>query len=239
MLSVVATPWVDRVHAQTVFQAAGPTPASIQSTVDAFRAALGDPNNGNGPTAERPPRNQLGRRRRQRRRPDSVTPFDVFLNTRGAGSPRRGLACRRLRPRGLRAAGDLFDNPAYGDIFTTFSPLRLFTPVGSRITEACSSSRHERRDGGDGDGFGAVFTDVDKPDGSKDGEHSKHSTKIEYFGSKRCRGEAVLTGLVPSSPGEGTCRSSVSCSTTHRSGRCGSRPATPARARMTIGNTTS
>src|SRR2546427_11398076 len=33
----------------TVFQAAGPTAASIQSTVDAFRAALGNPNNGNAP----------------------------------------------------------------------------------------------------------------------------------------------------------------------------------------------
>ena len=32
-----------------VFQAAGPTAASIQSSVDAFRAALGDPNNANAP----------------------------------------------------------------------------------------------------------------------------------------------------------------------------------------------
>src|SRR5262245_54262455 len=32
-----------------VFQAAGVTAASIQSTVDAYRAALGDPNNGNNP----------------------------------------------------------------------------------------------------------------------------------------------------------------------------------------------
>src|SRR6266478_1657185 len=35
--------------APAVFQAAGPTAASIQSTVDAYRAALGDPNNGNNP----------------------------------------------------------------------------------------------------------------------------------------------------------------------------------------------
>ena len=40
--------------APAVFQAAGPTASSIQSTVDAFRAALGQPNNGNnpGPLAE-------------------------------------------------------------------------------------------------------------------------------------------------------------------------------------------
>jgi hypothetical protein len=35
-------------QAQVVFQAAGPTAESIQGTVDAFRAALGDPNNGKG-----------------------------------------------------------------------------------------------------------------------------------------------------------------------------------------------
>ena len=32
-----------------VFQAAGPTADSIESTVDAFRSALGDPNNNNNP----------------------------------------------------------------------------------------------------------------------------------------------------------------------------------------------
>ena len=37
-------------HAQpAVFQAAGPDAASIQSTVDAYRAALGNPDNGNDP----------------------------------------------------------------------------------------------------------------------------------------------------------------------------------------------
>ena len=30
----------------------------------------------------------------------------------------------------------LFNNPTYGATFSTFSPLRLFTPVGSNITEA-------------------------------------------------------------------------------------------------------
>ena len=30
----------------------------------------------------------------------------------------------------------LFNNPTYGTIFSTFSPSRLFTPVGSNITEA-------------------------------------------------------------------------------------------------------
>ena len=47
--------------APTVFQAAGPSAASIQSTVDQYRAALGAVNNGNNPGQDqRPPRNQLG-----------------------------------------------------------------------------------------------------------------------------------------------------------------------------------
>ena len=39
----------DDFVAPAVFQAAGPTAASIQGTVDAYRAALGDPNNANNP----------------------------------------------------------------------------------------------------------------------------------------------------------------------------------------------
>ena len=67
-----------------VFQAAGPTIASIQSMVDAFRAALGAVNNGNvaGPLAE-------GRREINWDGGGSTatslvpTPFDGFLVTRG------------------------------------------------------------------------------------------------------------------------------------------------------------
>ena len=44
-LSVLLSLPVRQAGAQTVFQAAGPDVASIQSTVDAYRAALGNPNN--------------------------------------------------------------------------------------------------------------------------------------------------------------------------------------------------
>ena len=45
----------------------------------------------------------------------------------------------------------LFRNPTYGDIFSTFSPLRLFTPVGSNITEALFFiPGHQWRDSGAG-----------------------------------------------------------------------------------------
>jgi hypothetical protein len=127
------------VVAPIVFQAAGPTSDSIQSTVDAFRSALGDPNNNNpGPldngrreinwdgggvdtTAPLPP----------------VTPFDVFLNNRGALFTTSGTGLTQAPPSGGPQGGlaTLFDNPNYGTIFSTFSAKRLFTAVGSNITK--------------------------------------------------------------------------------------------------------
>src|SRR5213593_4222010 len=48
-LALIFTPVAAQAEGQTpaVFQAAGPNAASIQSSVDAFRGALGNPNNGN------------------------------------------------------------------------------------------------------------------------------------------------------------------------------------------------
>src|SRR5690349_7386570 len=123
----------------TVFQAAGPNAAAIQSTVDAFRAALGTPNNGNTP-------GPLGSGRREINWDGGgvdtttapVTPFNVFLNTRGAQFTTPGTGLSQAPPTGGPQGGlsTLFNNPTYGAIFSTFSPLRLFTPVDSNITEA-------------------------------------------------------------------------------------------------------
>jgi len=105
-----------------VFQAAGPTANSIQSTVDAFRAALGDPNNGNaGPLAS-------GRREinwdgggNNNTTTAPITPFDVFLNTRGARFATRGSGLSQAPPSGGPQGGlaVLFNNPTYGTIFST------------------------------------------------------------------------------------------------------------------------
>ena len=138
-LSALLSLPVRQASAQVVFQAAGPTAESIQSTVDAFRAALGDPNNGNAP-------GPLATGRREINwdgggdndtTTDPVTPFNVFLNTRGAQFTTPGTGLSQAPPSGGPQGGlaALFNNPTYGDIFSTFSPLRLFTPVGSRITE--------------------------------------------------------------------------------------------------------
>ena len=195
VLSVVTSPWIDRAHAQTVFQAAGPTPASILATVDAFRAELGNPDNGNksSQTSGHREINWDGGGSTVTTTP--VTPFNVFLNTRGAQFTTPGIGLSQATPEGLAV---LFDNRTYADIFTTFSQFRLFTPVGSRITEGVFFV--PGTNGGTVatvTGFGAVFTDVDKPDGGPRGEHS---TKIEYFDAD---GKLLHTGRVPSSPGDG------------------------------------
>src|SRR5258705_4606587 len=107
-----------------VYAAAGPNVDSIRGTVEAFRVALGDPNNGNGPAA------QTGRREincdgggANDTTSAPVTPFDVFLNTRGARFTTPGTGLSQAPPSGGPQGGlvDLFGNPTYATIFTPFS----------------------------------------------------------------------------------------------------------------------
>jgi hypothetical protein len=202
-------------HAQgtpVVFQAAGPTADSIQSTVDAFRhgaGGLGDPNNGNNPgplTTGRREINWDGGNPNVLDTTAPVTPFNVFRNTRGSQFTTPGLGLSQAPPSGGPQGGlaVLFGNPTYAKIFRTFSPSRLFTPVGSNITEGLFFIP-----GTNGTvpatvrGFGAVFTDVDQPDGSGPGgkRGNRHaSTLIEYFGAD---GRLLFSSFVPASPGDG------------------------------------
>lgn len=190
-----------------VFQAAGPNAASIQGTVDAYRAALGTLNGNAGslPSGRREINWDGGGGVDTTTAP--VTPFDTFLNTRGSRFTTPGTGLSQAPPSGGPQGGlvGLFGNPTYGTIFSTFSPLRLFTPVGSNITEAFFFVP-----GTNGtvpatvSGFGVVFTDVDQPDGSGPGK--KHgnrgaSTLIEYFGSD---GDLLFSSFVPASPGDGS-----------------------------------
>ena len=196
-----------------VFQAAGPKPLdqtdiSIQTTVDAFRAALGDPNNGNNPTATTGRReiNWDGGNPAIIATTPPVTPFVTFLNTRGGQFTTPGAGLSQAAPSGLAL---LFNNPTYANIFSTFSPSRLFTPVGSNITEGSFFLP-----GSNGAvpatvrGFGAVFTDVDQQDGRGHGkkrgngeerEDREASTLIEYFGTDN---KVLFSGIVPASPGD-------------------------------------
>jgi hypothetical protein len=191
-----------------VFQAAGPNAASIQSVVDAYRAALGNPNNGNAGSLLTGHReiNWDGAGGVDTSTTPPANPFNVFLNTRGSQFTTPGIGLSQAPPSGGAQGGlaVLFNNPSYGTIFRPFSNFRLFTPVGSNITDALFFVP-----GSGGSipasvsGFGAVFTDVDQPDGSGPGE--KHgnrgaSTLVEFFGAN---GELLFSSFVPASPGDG------------------------------------
>jgi hypothetical protein len=220
--SVVRVP-LQQVHAQgntskdfvppIVFQAAGPSVAAIQSSVDAFRAALGNPNNGNAAGPLTSGRREINWDGGGNNQTTSVggTPFTVFLVTRGAlfttpdgtgfvqAPP---TADPTLFPPGGLAG--LFNNATYGTIFSTFSPLRLFSAIGSNITDATFFVPGGGNITATTTGFGAVFTDVDGPDGSGPGRKRGNrgaSTLLEYFGAD---GGLLFSSFVPASPGDGS-----------------------------------
>ena len=195
--------------APAVFQAAGPNIASIQGTITDFRAALGDPVNGNA-TEEK----GLGRREINWDGgvpPSDVTtppvnPFNTFLNTRGAQFTTPGIGLSQAPPSGGPQNGlvGLFGNASYATSFRALSPLRLFTPVGSNITDtfffAAGSNGADRAAV---TGFGAVFTDVDQPDGSGPGTKRGNrgsSTLMQFFGAD---GRLLFSSFVPAAPGDG------------------------------------
>jgi hypothetical protein len=211
-LSIVSwTPSGTTAHAQgntrdfvapAVFQAAGPNIASIQGTVDAYRAALGGVNNLNlpGPLA-------TGRREINWDGGGSTataivgTPFAGFLLTRGGLFTTPGTGFVQAPPDGLATT---FGNPSYLTAFQPFSPLRLFSPIDSNVTDA----QFFVPGGGDipatTTGFGVVFSDVDQPDGSGPGNKRGNrgaSTLIQYYDVD---GQLLFSSFVPASPGEAT-----------------------------------
>lgn len=184
-----------------VFQAAGPTAASIQGTVDQFRAALGGVNNGNGaaqPTGRREINWDGGG---STLTAPGATPFDVFLNTRGGRFTTNGTGFVQVPVANI---ADFFGNPGYQGIFSSFSSVRLFSPVGSNVTQANFFVPGGGLIPAGTRGFGTVFTDVDLPDGSGPGQKNgnRHSsTLLEYFDAN---GQLLFSGFAPASPGNGS-----------------------------------
>ena len=191
-----------------VFQAAGPNSASILGTINDFRAALGDPVNGNA-------LKELDSGRREINWdgavPTDVTtppvnPFNTFLNTRGAQFTTPGVGLSQAPPSGGPQGGlvALFGNASYATDFRAFSATRLFTPVGSNITDTAffvPGSNGATRAAVTG--FGAIFTDVDRPDGSGPGTKRGNrgaSTLIQFFGTD---GRLLFSSFVPAAPGDG------------------------------------
>lgn len=153
--------------AAVVFEAAGADAAAIQAKVDQFRTALGPSN---------PPGNPQPTGRREVNwdgvPATSLDPFPgAFFNT---NSP-RGLVLGTPGSR-LKVSGDSgtpsflmkdVTAQAWGETeFATFSPQKLFAPVGSTVTEVVFFVAGTQTRAGVS-GFGAVFVDVDAADASR------------------------------------------------------------------------
>lgn len=145
--------------------------SSIQATVDAFRTDLGSPNNANNPGPLNAGRREINWDGGGAATTVSPNPFNGFQNIRGAllGSP-TATGFVQAPPSGLATQ---FGNATYGTIFGTFSAQRLFTPIGSNITDVTFFIP-----GSNGalpatvTAFGAVFTDADLG----------NSSHLEFFG---------------------------------------------------------
>lgn len=161
--------------AAVVFEASGATPADIQATVDDFRDFLGvlNPNTpGSFPSGRREINWDAV--------PDSfAAPNNLPANFFNANSP-RGVVFF-TRGTGFQVSADnsnptntpvLFGNlhPVFPLLFSTFSPQRLFTALGSNVTETLFFVPGSTT-GATVGGFGSVFTDVNRSD----------SSRIEFF----------------------------------------------------------
>ena len=178
-----ATP-IDSFGGFTSFSVGGDdTTASIQGTVDNFRAALGNPNNGNAP-------GPLASGRREinwdgggsQDTAQAGTPFAFFQNIRGALFTTPGTGFAQVP---FDDVDDLFSQPSYAQAFGAFSQVRLFTPISSNVTDVTffvpgpDASLHPATVSG----FGSVFTDVDLAS----------TTKIEFFGPSN---QSLFSGFV-------------------------------------------
>ena len=178
----------------TIFSDAGADAAAIQDTVDAYRAALGDPNNANNPGPLSSGRREINWDGGGPPVIDGtapVTPFTVFQNSRGATFTTPGIGLTQAAATGGLLSLDLI-NPTYADLFAAFSPNRLFTPLGSNITDGSFSIPGT---GGavpaEVRGFGAIFSDVDVEGG----------TSIQFIGTS---GNPLGTFEVPAFTGNQT-----------------------------------
>lgn len=144
----------------TASSVSGADAAAVQPTVDAFRASLGPLNvnvagnfgsgrreiNWDGVPAALAAPNAL---------PDdffnTTSPRGVVLSTPGTGFQVSGTPI---------AFGNI--HPSYPSLFAAFSPTRLFTAIGSNVTDVRFFVPGSSVAAGVG-GFGAVFSDVDLP----------------------------------------------------------------------------
>lgn len=171
--------------APVIRRAAGPDPASIQNAITEFRNDLGGVNNGVGGsfTTGRREINWDGV-------PDNFAapnalPANFFNSNSARGiifeTPGTGFQVSANAGIGSIEFSNI--NPIYSSLFSTFSPQRLFTAIGSTVTQVLFFIPGTIRPA-TVSGFGAVFTDVDR----------RFTTRIDYLSST---GGLLWSQLVP------------------------------------------
>ena len=155
--------WAAPAPAASIFSDSGANVASITDTVDAFRAALGNPNNGNNPGPLPSGRREInwdGGGPPVINGTPPVTPFTTFQDSRGATFTTPGTGLTQAAATGGLLSLDQI-NAQYAALFAPFSPNRLFAPIGSNITNGAFSLPGTGGTTPAGVmGFGAVFSDV-------------------------------------------------------------------------------
>jgi len=146
--------------------------SSIQSTVDSFRAALGGSNNGNNPGPLSSGRREINWDGGGATTATASGPvLTAFTNTRGSTFTTDGSRFLQTSPNDPALTNI---NPSYSTTFSAFSPQRIFTPVGSNITDVTFSvPGTSGATAATVAGFGAVFSDVDL----------QNLTRLEFFDS--------------------------------------------------------
>jgi len=158
---------------------AGGDSAAIIATINQFRSLLGD-------SLNTTPNKTSGRREVNW---DGVAadltnnanfPADFFNNTDPAGPAGRKRGLFYVNPgAGFRVDTSFFADiePSYANQFTTFSRRRLFSPVGTNVTEINFKIAGTNTDAFVR-GFGLVLVDVDDP----------NSTYLEFFNGNKSLG---------------------------------------------------
>jgi hypothetical protein len=157
---------------------------SIAATVDQFRLDLGNPNNGAGGTPFLSGRREINWDGGGATDASPVgTPFGGF-QARGATflTPGTGFTQAPIDS-GIGNLNTI--NATYGGTFSFFSPIRVFTPLNSNITDVIFSEPGSAGAiGAATSGFGAVFSDVDLA----------NTTSMEFFAFN---GNSLGTFFVP------------------------------------------
>jgi hypothetical protein len=153
---------------------ATPTPTVVSATgglatyIDEFRALLGEPNNGGTAGQQAAGRREIGWDGAAANPFNNKNDFPAnFFNTTARNGVVFATPGTGFRNDSLKFAEV---NASYANQFATFSPTKIFSPVGSNVMDVLFQVAGEQTPA-QVTGFGAVFSDVDVANAST----------IEYF----------------------------------------------------------